>query len=176
MGAIGGPLVSASGQWDLSLFRGPVGGVAGLVVGLLLGFVRWASRPAPTAAALSPPSTWRDDRTLTLMHLVVYVLLPGLAICAAYWALGGMAVGLGSGLVLGLGTPTCTITSPAPPRECDSREVRPQAGRPTPSAATARSAADQARLSRPTRRRPSRSAGRASTTASWISRACAPSP
>ncbi|MFI7455506.1 NACHT domain-containing protein [Nonomuraea sp. NPDC049714] len=103
VGTVGVPIVSASGQWDLSLFRTIVGAVAGLVVGLLLGFVRWASRPAPTAAALSPPSTWRGDRTLTLMHVVVYVLLPGLVICAAYWAQGGMAAGLSAGLVLGLG-------------------------------------------------------------------------
>lgn len=83
---------------------------------IILGLIRWIERPAPTAAARTPLSTWRADRTLTIVRtlggLVLVLLLGGVIGWQSYslihtptpkeGLLLGLLIALPPGLLLGL--------------------------------------------------------------------------
>ncbi|MEU6799270.1 hypothetical protein ABZ907_46935 [Nonomuraea wenchangensis] len=92
----------------LGLVGGLTGGlVVGLVVGPVFALIDWTEQPTLTSTS-SPCSTWRSDRTLTLLRTsvlgLVFALTGGLVLRLVFGlALGfGLMCGLALGLVFGL--------------------------------------------------------------------------
>ncbi|MEU4835875.1 NACHT domain-containing protein [Streptosporangium sp. NPDC023615] len=97
---------------------GVLGGVLGLknalasalVVGLTVSFVgesiKWAERPASFTAATTPLTIWKADRTLTLLRVLSFGLVGGLAVgltlSFAFGMTNALAVVIVGGFVAGL--------------------------------------------------------------------------
>lgn len=87
----------------------------GLVFGLTSGVLKWAEQSASFTVAITPPTSWKADRTLTLLRVItlglavgfIFGLTTGLTIEAAGLTTGpmaGLTVGLAAGLPIGLVT------------------------------------------------------------------------
>ena len=76
----------------------------GFLFGLGAGFLNWAEEPAPDDRARTPTSTWRADRTLTILRVLTFGLALGLATGLALGPKAGLTTGLGFGLATGVAT------------------------------------------------------------------------
>lgn len=86
-----------------------IGLLSGIGFVIVLGLIRWVEHPTVTATARSPRSTWRADRTLTVIRMlsgIVVGLMAGLIAREARLPttvaiVGGLLLGLLFGLVVG---------------------------------------------------------------------------
>lgn len=100
MGAVMGFVVS-----DGEVVRGAVtiGLVSGLGFLFLLGVPRWLEYPTATATAVSPRSTWRADRKLTLIRSLLTAIVVVLMAEVIGWETGhSLTIALVAGLLLGV--------------------------------------------------------------------------
>ncbi|MEV1174688.1 NACHT domain-containing protein [Nonomuraea sp. NPDC049784] len=75
--------------------------VLGPVVGLMVKLAEWAERPTLTSTS-TPHSTWRSDRTLTLLRTLAVGLVVGLTVGLTVGFVFGLVFGLAGGFVFGL--------------------------------------------------------------------------
>jgi hypothetical protein len=88
-----------------SVVRGalPIGLVSGLGFLFMLGLPRWLEYPTTTTSAVSPRSTWRADRKLTLIRSLLAALVVVLMAEIIGWqAKRSLTTALVAGLLLGL--------------------------------------------------------------------------
>ncbi|MFD1544198.1 NACHT domain-containing protein [Nonomuraea guangzhouensis] len=109
-GSVGGVKAGLAGvvQGGLAGVR-DIGLLSGVGFVVVLGLIRWVERPATTATARSPRSTWQADRKLTVIRIIsglVVGLMAGAIGVRAHLPtsvaiVGGLLLGLLSGLMLG---------------------------------------------------------------------------
>ncbi|WP_329428141.1 site-specific integrase [Streptosporangium sp. NBC_01495] len=106
-GLANGLVYGLAGGLGIGLGYGLIGGfIVGFMVGLADGMVKWAEQPASSTAATTPLTSWKADRTLTLLRAVTLGLAAGLPVGllagSSFGRLVGLAVGFEGGLTGGL--------------------------------------------------------------------------
>jgi hypothetical protein len=91
----------------VALAAGPIGGVVmgmviGPVVGPVVGLISWAEAPTPMGRAATPFTTWRADKTLSILRFLAFGLGFGLLFGLLFGLAFGSGLGLTAGIVFGL--------------------------------------------------------------------------
>ncbi|MEV0386310.1 NACHT domain-containing protein [Nonomuraea sp. NPDC050643] len=106
-----GLLVGLAFGFALMIFGGLLAGLAfgllvglpsGVAFGLARGLMDWAEQPAPTSFS-TPTSSWRFDRTLTLLRGLLVGLAGGLPSWMIFGFMGSLESGVQGWLIVGLG-------------------------------------------------------------------------